>query len=355
MVKKNISLWQYSIPLREPLTIPNGSLPRREGLLFAFLENEQICGIGEIAPLSGLHTETLDEAQHQTLSCIPALLNNSLVLDDLFPSVRCGIEMAMWSLQKRNEHRIHASLLPLNALISGAKDSIVRLSEEAVQDGYTTLKIKVGRHSLEDDCANIRSVRKSIGKDIALRLDANRSWSLETALRLGEAISDCNISYIEEPLRHWHEIPLFFERTGIRVALDEMLYSTDKTERLQRKEIPSETLAAYILKPSVIGSIETASSLAQEAAVRGLDAVVSSVFESGVALGMYAALQASWNNGLYAGRMIACGLDTYKFLGEDVLVEAFNSNQGLVQIPRVFDACTFLRPEVCSPIYHDYA
>ncbi len=347
----NISLWRYSLPLREPLTIPSGSIPRREGLLLALLQNENICGIGEIAPLESLHTETLAEAEHQTLSSIPAFLNNSLSLDELFPSVRCGFEMASWSLEQREKSRVHAGLLPLNALISGAKDHIVQKAEEAVQEGYTTLKIKVGRHSLEDDIANIRAVRKSIGKDIALRLDANRSWSLETALQLGEAVSECDIAYIEEPLRVWHEIPHFVERTGIRIALDEMLYSPDNAERLRRLELPDDALAAYILKPSIIGGITLASNLAREAALRGLNAVVSSVFESGVALAHYAALQLEWN----AGLVVACGLDTYKFLGEDVVTEPFHAKRGFVRLPDVFEASTLLRGEVCSHIYPDYA
>jgi o-succinylbenzoate synthase len=346
-VFNKISLWRYSIPLREALTIPNGSLACREGLLLVLNNHDGVCGIGEIAPLASLHTETLEEAQDQTLSSIPALLNNALVLEELFPSVRCGVEMALWSLAQREKSRIHAGLLPLNALISGAKETIVGRAEKAVWEGYTTLKIKVGRHSLEDDIANIRAVRNSVGKDIVLRLDANRSWSLETALRLGEAVSDCNISYIEEPLRVWDEIPRFVERTGIRVALDEMLYSPDNAQRLRRLDIPDNALAAYILKPSVIGGIEAASTLAHEASARGLDAVVSSVFETGIALGVYAALQVGWN----ARRMVACGLDTYKFLGEDILASPFRAERGFVRLPEVFDAAMLFRTEACSRLY----
>jgi O-succinylbenzoate synthase len=229
-------------------------------------------------------------------------------------------------------------------LISGKGNTIIQRAEEAVRDGYTTLKIKVGRVSPEEDIATVRACRKAVGKDIALRLDANRSWSLETALNIGKALRDCNIAYIEEPLKDWQDIPAFHAATGIPVALDEMLYSSDASECGARNEIPSECLAGYVLKPAAIGSIYSASQLAAEANERGLDAIVSSVFETGIALGFYAALTASWNG----GRSVACGLDTYKFLAADVLEQPFSAEQGFVKILEAWDNSAFLQPRFCT-------
>jgi O-succinylbenzoate synthase len=202
--------------------------------------------------------------------------------------------------------------------------------------------------SPEEDIATVRDCRKAIGqasgKDITLRLDANRSWSLETALGVGEALRDCSIAYIEEPLKDWRDIPAFHAATGIAVALDEMLYSPDASERAARNEIPSECFAGYVLKPAAIGSIYGASQLASEANERGLDAIVSSVFETGVALGFYTALTASWNG----GRSVACGLDTYKFLAADVLEYPFSAEQGFVRLSETWDNSAFLQPHFCT-------
>lgn len=359
----NVELFRYALPLREALTT-QASKPEsamREGLLIVLRDATQTLGIGEIAPLPGLHRESLAEVEAQTISKLALIRHEStdaeaMLSSELFPSVRCGLEMALINLRARQNGTMPSqspranempSHLPLNALIAGDSTAIVRRAEEAVRDGYTTLKIKVGRASIEEDIANVRACREAVGSDIALRLDANRSWSLETALRLGNALHGCNIAYIEEPLKDWHGIPAFHEQTGISVALDEMLTSPDASERAARTSIPSECLAGYVLKPSAIGSITGASNLASEAEARGLDAVVSSVFESGVALGFYAALAISWNG----GRSVACGLDTYKFLAADVMEQPFSAVQGCASLSDVWNQSTLLRPDFLTKVF----
>jgi o-succinylbenzoate synthase len=263
--------------------------------------------------------------------------------------------MALWSLWARirgtgenivfpgdRQSSARGGGQPINALIAGDDNeaSLVRRAEKAVREGYRTLKIKVGRREPEREAAQTRAIRRALGKDVALRLDANRSWSLETATRFGETVADCAIEYIEEPLRNFMDIPRFAEQTGVKVALDETLYaSPDLAAR--RFDLPDEALGAYVLKPAAIGGIWRASELAREAATRGLRAVVSSVFESGVALGFYAALQSSWN----AGDAVACGLDTFQALGEDVIAPRFRAERGFAPLPQAFDNAANLRFE----------
>lgn len=350
-IKYSFELWRYSLPLREPLTVPNGTVNVREGLLLVVRESELLYGIGEIAPLPNLHTETLHEAQQQVLDALPNLEHGLNPDTHLFPSVRCGIEMAFQSLEWLSNTDVDVvGQIPLNALLSGAKEAIAERAKQAVQEGYTTLKIKVGRHSLDDDIANIRAVRKAVGENILIRLDANRTWSLETALKLGFAVKDCRISFIEEPLKNWQELEEFSRKTGISIALDEMLYmnnfTSNEAEFEARNTIPNDILAAYILKPSAIGSIKTAQNLASEASKRNAQAIVSSVFESGIALSFYAALQARWNNGV----SIPCGLDTFKFLDDDVISPRFTTTSGNTSIDAAFDAYSHLNFNVLSRI-----
>lgn len=357
-----VELFRYALPLREALTTQASKQENaiREGLLVVLRDSADSVGIGEIAPLPGLHRESLAEAETQTVSKLALLRHENtnaeaMLSSELSPSVRCGLEMALISLRARQNGTMPSqstranampSRTPLNALIAGDSTAIVNRAEEAARDGYTTLKIKVGRAPIEEDIANVRACREAVGNDIALRLDANRSWSLETALRLGEALHDCNIAYIEEPLKDWRGIPAFHQQTGISVALDEMLTSPDASERAARTAIPSECLAGYVLKPSAIGSITDSSNLASEAQARGLDAIVSSVFETGVALGFYAALAVSWND----GRSVACGLDTYKFLAADVLEHPFSAAQGFVSLPNVWNQSAFLRTDFLKKV-----
>lgn len=370
---REIEFLEYAVPLLEPLTTqnPQGAPDSdvRKGLLLVLRDADGLVGIGEIAPLAGLHGETLQEAEAQVRSEIDRIASEIRIAGEidciageginvnvafsnaLFPSVRCGLEMAFIALQARQNGILPGQVghidspagvrVPLNALIAGKGNTLLARAEAAVRDGYTTLKIKVGRMMPDEDIAAVRACRQAVGKDIALRLDANRSWSLETALRVGEALQDCAIAYIEEPLPDWRDIPTFHTTTGIRVALDEMLYSPSASERNARNDIPSDCLAGYVLKPAALGSIYDTNMLASEANGRGLDAVVSSVFETGVALGFYAALASGWNGGHEVA--VACGLDTYKFLAADVLERSFVAEQGFVRLPEVWQNTAHLQ------------
>ncbi|MCS6808368.1 MAG: o-succinylbenzoate synthase [Bacteroidota bacterium] len=330
------------MPLCEgALPVPLAAATLREGLVLILTDAEGRTGIGEIAPLAGLHTETLDTAQWQVCAWIKGELHHPVL-----PSVQCGLEMALWSLENQPYSRVYHRLQPVNALLVGNRDTILRSTEEAVRSGYTTFKLKVGRSSLEEDVARVHAIRQYIGKTMTLRLDANRSWSLETALRFGEQVSSASIEYIEEPLRNLDDVPLFVERTGIKVALDETLYSQHRAERLYRLQLPKDVLAAYVLKPACLGGMKVASALAAEAITRNLLPVLSSVFETGIALSFYAALQSSW----MPNTAIPCGLDTYKFLLSDLLISPFDVQQGAVDVETSWQNRMHLRYDMMKRI-----
>lgn len=47
------------------------------------------------------------------------------------------------------------------------------------------------------DAAVIQEVRKMVGCQIELRVDANRNWTFEEAIEFGSFVKDCNLQYIE--------------------------------------------------------------------------------------------------------------------------------------------------------------
>src|SRR5690606_27455981 len=104
--------------------------------------------------------------------------------------------------------------IPLNGLLSGSIESIESGAKQLLAEGYRTFKIKVGRLPVEQEIAMVQHVRKTIGNNIALRLDANRSWTLQTALLFGEAVAECGIEYIEEPLAQPEHLQEFVRYTG---------------------------------------------------------------------------------------------------------------------------------------------
>jgi L-fuconate dehydratase len=77
-------------------------------------------------------------------------------------------------------------------------DKLVRLSREAVADGFTLIKLKVGS-DLDDDVRRMRLAREAVGPDIRIAIDANQRWDVEQAIAWVNALKPYDPWWIEEP------------------------------------------------------------------------------------------------------------------------------------------------------------
>ncbi|MBW2414328.1 MAG: L-fuconate dehydratase [Deltaproteobacteria bacterium] len=77
-------------------------------------------------------------------------------------------------------------------------EKIRRLAREAVEAGWTHVKIKVGR-DLDDDVRRARIIREEIGPDRKLMFDANQVWDVDEAIRWMRPLAEFDPLWIEEP------------------------------------------------------------------------------------------------------------------------------------------------------------
>ena len=75
---------------------------------------------------------------------------------------------------------------------------LVRLCREAVAEGFTQIKLKVGG-SVEDDVRRLRLARETVGPDIRIAIDANQRWGLDDAVPWITALAPYDIWWVEEP------------------------------------------------------------------------------------------------------------------------------------------------------------
>jgi L-fuconate dehydratase len=81
----------------------------------------------------------------------------------------------------------------------GYDDTKVRkLCEEAIADGWTHFKVKVGGHPA-DDVRRVRLVREVIGPDLTLMVDANQQWGVDEAIARMRDLAPFRPLWIEEP------------------------------------------------------------------------------------------------------------------------------------------------------------
>ncbi|BDH44266.1 L-fuconate dehydratase [Salmonella enterica subsp. enterica serovar Choleraesuis] len=77
-------------------------------------------------------------------------------------------------------------------------EKLRRLCKEAVDAGFSHIKLKVGR-DLEDDIRRLRIAREAIGPDRHLMIDANQVWEVNEAAPWVNALAFAKPWFIEEP------------------------------------------------------------------------------------------------------------------------------------------------------------
>jgi L-fuconate dehydratase len=82
--------------------------------------------------------------------------------------------------------------------IGYSDDKIRHLCREALADGWTHFKVKVGA-SPQDDEVRVGLVREEIGPTNRLMIDANQRWDVNEAIDRVQALSHFNLWWIEEP------------------------------------------------------------------------------------------------------------------------------------------------------------
>jgi L-alanine-DL-glutamate epimerase-like enolase superfamily enzyme len=122
-----------------------------------------------------------------------------------------ALDTALWDLKARRAQ------LPLAKLLGAQRDAVrcyntsggyLQASIEEVIDkaeqsrarGIGGVKIKVGQPDRQLDLRRVEALRKHLGEQVPLMVDVNQQWDRSTALRMGRALEQYQLEWIEEPL-----------------------------------------------------------------------------------------------------------------------------------------------------------
>ena len=127
-------------------------------------------------------------------------------------SIISGLDIALWDIKAK------VAKMPLYQFMGGNKTklpvyasggwtsySTEELLEEvttAVANGYKHVKIKVGYErgmNPKEDVRRVAAVRKAIGDDVALMIDANNAWTAGIAAKFAQDVEEYDITWFEEP------------------------------------------------------------------------------------------------------------------------------------------------------------
>ncbi|TAK66097.1 MAG: o-succinylbenzoate synthase, partial [Dehalococcoidia bacterium] len=298
-----------------------------------------LVGLGDFAPLPEFGTADVAACARALDGVAPRLAGVGVAdamcaFDDTVPDaalapLRCAVESACLDVEAQAAGTSVAALLasaPADAVAVNAIAADERDASSVVAAGYRCIKLKVGAATRAEDVARVAALRRAIGPDIQLRLDANGAWSEGEAIAFLREIAAYAIELVEQPVAAGQlgAMRRVREAAGVPVAADEDVTGVEAARRVL------EALAAdvLIIKPAVVGGLRRAMEIVEMARAAGADVVVTSAMESGV--GVAGALHVA-----AAARVVrACGLGTLELLADDLVSDALRVVDGAMVLPR---------------------
>lgn len=154
-------------------------------------------------------------------------------------------DIALWDLKAKRAG------LPLAKLLGAHRDSVqcyntsggylhtpldqvlknLQISRES---GIGGIKLKVGQPDLSIDIHRVGEVRKLLGDDFPLMVDANQQWDRQKATRACRSLEQFDLTWIEEPLDAYdfEGHALLADRFDTAIATGEMLTSAGEHAQL---------------------------------------------------------------------------------------------------------------------------
>lgn len=177
---------------------------------------------------------------------------------------QAAVNIAMWDAWGKSQMQPVHQLLGVTqekvhiygsgGWISYTIDELIEEVTTYANRGFKAVKIKVGLPEVGMDLERLKEVRKAVGDDMDIMMDANQGMDLESAVRLSNEAKDLNIHWFEEPVDHqdFESYQKLKERTGISLAMGEREYDT-----LALRELASRK-ALDIWQPDIlrIGGVE---------------------------------------------------------------------------------------------------
>ncbi len=153
-----------------------------------------------------------------------------------------AIDIALWDLKAKKageplwrlfggsgKARVSAYNTDCGWLVRDTAELVDDCKKMIFEEGFGAIKMKIGKPDPKEDMLRIEAVRKAIGNDAKLMVDANAKWDIATAKQYGPRLAEFDITWFEEPL--WHDDVASHKQLSqcmtTPIALGELLYHFD--------------------------------------------------------------------------------------------------------------------------------
>lgn len=307
-----IETGEVCLPLVTPFKTAERTVDCARDIIVRITTDDGLQGFGEAPPTAVITGDTRGSIRCAIEEFIaPALIGMELEdMDGLHTklrrsvvgnsSARAAVDIALYDLWAKSLGK------PLYRLLGGHRteietdltisvnpvDEMVRDSLKAVEQGFRILKIKVGKEG-KKDIERIAAIRDAVGRDVALRVDANQGWSVKEALRIISALEEreLDIDLIEQP------VPAFdfagmqecTRQSSIPILADESVFTPLDAIRV----IEGRAADLINIKLMKTGGIYEALKICSLAESYGVECMIGCMLESKVSVSAAAHLAAA--------------------------------------------------------------
>lgn len=220
-------------------------------------------------------------------------------------------------------------------------DEMVRDSVKAVGEGFRILKVKVGKGG-EKDVERIREIRKAVGKDVVIRVDANQGWTREEAVSTITAMEDAGlgIELVEQPVSYHDFKGMQYVTAHVQTPIlaDESVFSYEDGVRVM-EEHGADLVNIKLMKT---GGIHEAVKICDAADRFGIKCMIGCMLESKVSVsaGVHLAAARSCVTMADLDGPSLCKVDPYEggpvYQGPKILLSE-DYGIGIIKVPVKFE------------------
>ena len=249
LVVRRVDAVPVSLPLRKPMLMAGVRINAAENLLVRIEAEGGLIGWGEAASAPTMTGDLRDgmvaavrqhlaplllgenALQHARLGwlCRNALHGNN--------GAKSAVDMALLDLCGKHlgvpvcdllGGPLRSAVRPMFLLGNAGVEEDIAQGKAMLATGIRFFKLKIGVKSISEEIAATRALREALGPDVTLCADANMGLLLPQARQYAAAVADCNLLFLEQPLRaeDLHGMASLARQSAIPLCADESIGGT---------------------------------------------------------------------------------------------------------------------------------
>lgn len=313
MTITDVRCTRLTVPLHTPFVTALRSTSVIETLIVELRSADGLHGFGEAPQAWRVTGESLagaeacvlgplrDELLHRSTDDLQDVLRaTSLAVVGNF-AAKAAVDVALHDLAARRAGRSLPCFLGTSrhtvttdvTIAAGDVDDLADQAVGRIKAGFRSLKLKVGTDAATD-ADRVTAVRRAIGAEVALRIDANQGWTPREAVAVIRGLEDAGaaVEFVEQPVAAADLDGL----GAVTAAVDTPVMADEACFGLRDLSRVIERRAADLVNVKLVkcGGLRVARAMLELAAAHGVGTIVGSMMEGPVGVGAAASLVAAY-------------------------------------------------------------